>query len=93
MILLMFGCLSNLLTPEDKLARIEANRKYPPIVEELSFVLEQLKALDVAAIELSVDVTLARGLNYYTGCIFEVAPPGTAEMIIKPTAISGGIFG
>lgn len=49
-------------------------------LEELSFVLEQLKALDVTAIELSVDVTLARGLNYYTGCIFEVAPPKDVKM-------------
>ena len=29
---------------------------------------------------LSIDVTLARGLNYYTGCIFEVAPPEGVKM-------------
>ena len=40
-------------------------------VEEVKFVLEQLAQLDLTnAVEL--DLTLARGLNYYTGCIFEV---------------------
>lgn len=40
-------------------------------VEECAFVLGQLEALGLTnAIEL--DLTLARGLNYYTGCIFEV---------------------
>ncbi|MGB2476330.1 MAG: His/Gly/Thr/Pro-type tRNA ligase C-terminal domain-containing protein, partial [Flavobacteriaceae bacterium] len=37
-------------------------------------------------LNLSVDVTLARGLNYYTGCIFEVAPPSG----IKMGSIGGG---
>ncbi len=40
-------------------------------VEEVRFVLEQLGQLGLTnAVEL--DLTLARGLNYYTGCIFEV---------------------
>jgi len=49
-------------------------------LEELSFVLEQLEGLDVQGIALSIDVTLARGLNYYTGCIFEVAAPEGVKM-------------
>ena len=49
-------------------------------VEELTFVLEQLQALDFTSMSLSIDVTLARGLNYYTGCIFEVAPPEGVKM-------------
>ena len=49
-------------------------------VEELTFVLEQLEALDFSSMSLSIDVTLARGLNYYTGCIFEVAPPEGVKM-------------
>ena len=49
-------------------------------VEELTFVLEQLQALDFTTMSLSIDVTLARGLNYYTGCIFEVAPPEGVKM-------------
>ena len=49
-------------------------------LEELSFVLDQLEGLDVQGIALSIDVTLARGLNYYTGCIFEVAAPEGVKM-------------
>lgn len=41
-------------------------------IEELEFVLENTKALGVERAEVQFDVTLARGLNYYTGAIFEV---------------------
>ncbi len=40
-------------------------------VEEVSFVLSTLENLGLKN-ELELDLTLARGLNYYTGCIFEV---------------------
>ncbi len=40
-------------------------------IEEVSFVLSTLEALGLKN-ELELDLTLARGLNYYTGCIFEV---------------------
>ena len=39
--------------------------------EELEFVLNALNKLPIAN-EIDFDLTLARGLNYYTGCIFEV---------------------
>ena len=43
-------------------------------VEEIQFILDGLKATGLNnAIEL--DLTLARGINYYTGAIFEVAAP------------------
>lgn len=42
-------------------------------IEELEFVLNQANELGVNADNLEFDVTLARGLNYYTGAIFEVA--------------------
>ena len=38
-------------------------------VEELRFITSQLSTLNS---QLQVDLTLARGLNYYTGAIFEV---------------------
>ncbi len=41
-------------------------------IEELEFVLEQTKMLGLERAEVEFDVTLARGLNYYTGAIFEV---------------------
>lgn len=40
-------------------------------VEEVAFVLEALKTSNLRN-EMELDLTLARGLNYYTGCIFEV---------------------
>ncbi|MNY16484.1 Histidine--tRNA ligase [compost metagenome] len=41
-------------------------------IEELEFVLNQTKELGLERAEVVFDVTLARGLNYYTGAIFEV---------------------
>ena len=40
-------------------------------VEESRFILDTLKTLDLKN-ENQLDLTLARGLNYYTGAIFEV---------------------
>ncbi len=40
-------------------------------VEETRFILSQLETLGLKN-ELQLDLTLARGLNYYTGAIFEV---------------------
>ncbi len=41
-------------------------------VEELRFILDQIEVLGLRQAKLELDVTLARGLNYYTGAIFEV---------------------
>ena len=40
-------------------------------IEELEFILNKIAIIDLQA-ELDLDLTLARGLNYYTGAIFEV---------------------
>lgn len=40
-------------------------------IDECSFVLRTLEKLDLHN-QVELDLTLARGLNYYTGCIFEV---------------------
>lgn len=40
-------------------------------VEELAFILNRVSISPIRA-ELELDLTLARGLNYYTGAIFEV---------------------
>jgi histidyl-tRNA synthetase len=55
-------------------------------VEDLKFVVEKIEALGLESASLEVDVTLARGLNYYTGAIFEVATPKG----IKMGSIGGG---
>ena len=49
-------------------------------VKELSFVIETIEELGLRDSKLSIDVTLARGLDYYTGAIFEVAAPEGVKM-------------
>ena len=41
-------------------------------IYELSQVVNQLEEIQLKCATLDIDVTLARGLNYYTGAIFEV---------------------
>lgn len=41
-------------------------------IEELKFVLKTVENLGLETAQLELDITLARGLNYYTGCILEV---------------------
>jgi len=49
-------------------------------VEELRFVVNTINNLGLQSSSLEIDVTLARGLNYYTGAIFEVSAPNGVEM-------------
>ncbi len=60
---------------EDKLKTIEQLLATSEIgmkgIEETRFILSQLQAVGLNN-ELQLDLTLARGLNYYTGAIFEV---------------------
>ncbi|MFI2742424.1 histidine--tRNA ligase [Zhouia sp. PK063] len=49
-------------------------------VEELGFIIEAIETLGLLSASLEIDVTLARGLNYYTGAIFEVAAPKGVQM-------------
>jgi histidyl-tRNA synthetase len=49
-------------------------------VEELRFICDKVMKLGLNTSILDLDVTLARGLNYYTGAIFEVAPPKSVAM-------------
>ena len=41
-------------------------------LEELQFVIDNVTNLGLKSANLVFDITLARGLNYYTGCILEV---------------------
>lgn len=52
--------------------------------EEMSFILNQLKELELSS-SIEFDLTLARGLNYYTGAIFEVVAKD-----VKIGSICGG---
>ena len=44
-------------------------------IEELAYIIK-----NAGPVNLSIDFTLARGLNYYTGVIFEVKAPATVQM-------------
>ena len=55
-------------------------------VEELTFICETVEEMGLKSAKLNLDVTLARGLNYYTGAIFEVTAPET----VKLGSIGGG---
>jgi len=54
-------------------------------IDELEYVLDKVEELGVKNAKIEFDVTLARGLNYYTGAIFEVKANG-----VKMGSICGG---
>ena len=49
-------------------------------IEELEFIDKTISELGLQTATLQLDVTLARGLNYYTGAIFEVSAPESVKM-------------
>ncbi len=49
-------------------------------IEELKFIYDELGRQSLKSVSLTFDVTLARGLNYYTGLILEVLPPQGVKM-------------
>ena len=53
-------------------------------IEESEFILNHIKSLGIKS-EIEFDLTLARGLNYYTGAIFEVK-----ALDVQIGSISGG---
>jgi len=62
-----------LIALKDILGVSEIGRKG---IEELIFVMEHIEKFKLETCELCLDFTLARGLNYYTGAIFEVQAHG-----------------
>lgn len=54
-------------------------------IEETQFILDAVDRLGLRKADLEVDVTLARGLDYYTGAIFEVV-----SNEVKMGSICGG---
>jgi histidyl-tRNA synthetase len=65
----------------EKLANLLANSEEGMKgVNELQFICDNVSTLGLQTAFLDLDVTLARGLNYYTGAIFEVAAPKGVAM-------------
>jgi len=59
------------------LSASEAGRKG---LDELAFIDKAISELGLQSAKLQLDVTLARGLNYYTGAIYEVSAPEGVNM-------------
>ncbi len=63
-------------TPEEQLDLMEKYLSSSVVglkgIDELRYVFETITAIGVQEAKIEFDVTLARGLNYYTGAIFEV---------------------
>lgn len=58
-------------------------------IEELNYLLNNIQQIGLKHISLELDITLARGLNYYTGTIFEAkADAGT----FTPSILGGGRY-
>ena len=68
-ILLQGSNVEKLATLKNVLAASETGVKG---VEELEYILAKVEKLGGTRCQLDIDLTLARGLNYYTGAIFEV---------------------
>ena len=54
-------------------------------IEELRFIFDKVRGVGLRTAILELDLTLARGLNYYTGAIFEVKAHG-----VQIGSIGGG---
>lgn len=59
---------------------LSASKEGTKGIQELEFIHAAIAELGLSTASLQLDVTLARGLNYYTGAIFEVAAPKTVQM-------------
>lgn len=58
-------------------------------ITEIEFLLNSLSALNIKHITVELDITLARGLNYYTGTIFEAK---TNAGNFTPSILGGGRY-
>lgn len=69
-------------TNEEKLSQLDSFLDGSQVgkegVKELRFVFDRLNNLNPLNAVVELDITLARGLNYYTGAIFEVKANGVS---------------
>ncbi|MBF02931.1 MAG: histidine--tRNA ligase [Flavobacterium sp.] len=77
----LFSFTGTIVEKIEKLAQLLAtSEEGMKGVEELQFICENVNEIGLQTAQLDLDVTLARGLNYYTGAIFEVAAPKGVAM-------------
>jgi len=72
----LFGILNTRGTSHDKILllrqKLGTQEKAANSINDLEKVLDYVKAFGASADKVEIDIALARGLSYYTGCIFEV---------------------
>ncbi|AEW85790.1 histidine--tRNA ligase [Flavobacterium columnare] len=72
----LFNFTGTIIEKIEKLSKLlENSNEGMKGIEELQFICQNILALGLQDSKLDLDVTLARGLNYYTGAIFEVSAP------------------
>lgn len=77
----LFGFNGTIQEKLEKLAvMLAASDEGKKGIEELRFICNNILQLGLKQATLDLDVTLARGLNYYTGAIFEVSAPEGVTM-------------
>ena len=77
----LFGFTGNFIAKIEQLKSLLATSETGiKGVEELLFVGNAIESIGLSTAMLDLDVTLARGLNYYTGAIFEVSAPEGVKM-------------
>ncbi len=77
----LFNFTGSILEKIEKLsALLSSSAEGMKGIAEVQFICENVSKLGLQNATLDLDVTLARGLNYYTGAIFEVSAPKTVSM-------------
>ena len=86
----MLSFISERMTNEDKLQKLEVNiPDSKPEAEKIRALIDMLQKFRVKD-EISIDLSLARGLDYYTGLIWEVIIQTTEGRL--PSMASGGRY-
>lgn len=70
---------------------LNANEKVKAGLDDMSLLASYLEALKVAD-KVSFDLSLARGLDYYTGLIYEVIPNTDGNLIQVGSIAAGGRY-
>ena len=77
----LFGLKGSFALQIDELKSIlDTSEEGKKGIKELEFINNTIEVLGLKTAKLQLDVTLARGLNYYTGAIFEVSAPEGVNM-------------
>jgi histidyl-tRNA synthetase len=79
-----------LLEELSKDEELMANANAKAGVEEMVLLMDYLTAFEVLDDRISFDMSLARGLDYYTGVIYEVVTEGSAPIIANGGGGGGG---